>query len=932
MRPVYMEISAFGPYAGKTVIPFDKLGESGLYLITGDTGSGKTTIFDAITFALFGEASGNGREAGMLRSKYADPSVETYVEMEFEYQGNTYRIHRNPAYERPKKRGEGTVIESADAILSYPDGRVIEGAEKTIKAITELIGVDRSHFCQIAMIAQGDFLKLLFSKTDERSKIFREIFNTGVFQTFQIKIKEKLKVLEDELKGYRDIIANGVRNIMCDSQSEFYEEWKKVTDENTGLNISEIIRLAECIIESDNLSETGIESKISETDAVFDELNIKEHAAERLIKAFKELKNTENDIEVLTINQNGLLKDYENIRDEYEGIAGLKVTIEEEKKNLNNYAEAKKLRKDISDKENKYNMLCKRHEEDTGTIKKSEQQSEELQKEKEEIKDCHETLAELEKEKVLTDNKLKLLREAESLIKHHMVLQKELLNAQNDYLKASKVCKIQRASTEKIMQDFLDAQAGILAQTLTDGQPCPVCGSIHHPYPMPLHTDAPDKETVDKAKKLLQEAERIQNESSRKAGELGVKADNSLNILKDKMALIDDTANLTKKLSDMESAGQEVLRYKEDVIKASDEITSKISSVNLQVERAEYIEKQIPVIRKNINLLVDRLHETEVNKTRLETELKSLRAENDRICKLLKYGSEEEAMQNILSMEKKAEQIEKENNRINISLKQCEEQLAVAKNRKESLDKELHGKEIPDMDFLTKEIERVRTDKRKLREQKEQVVSANTFNKKTLERIKECSEKITATEEKWTQIKAVADTANGNLSKSGKARITLETYVQINYFEHIIIRANRRFLKMSQGRYELKRCNEARNLKEQTGLELNVIDHYNGSERSVRTLSGGEAFMASLSLALGMADEVQEMSGGIKLDTLFIDEGFGTLDEESLNQAMKVLNGLTEGNRLVGIISHVSELKNRIDKQLVVTRTAAGKSGININI
>ena len=366
--------------------------------------------------------------------------------------------------------------------------------------------------------------------------------------------------------------------------------------------------------------------------------------------------------------------------------------------------------------------------------------------------------------------------------------------------------------------------------------------------------------------------------------------------------------------------------------KSEKELQKKLEVAKETVAQKQKLEAEIPELEQMQKKLQE--EEQERKNQLLVSERDKANAEEQavKVRGKLEFPEKAEAEQKIKELDKQKKEIDKNLNAAQKAFQDCSQSVEAAKTKKKTLEKQIAGNKETDMEELVQARQEVSGAKKELQKQMEEIRIRYENNLKIRNAIDKQSAKLLELERNWTQVREISDTVNGKIKGGSKEKIKFETYIQTNYFDRIIARANTRFMVMSGGQYELKRQTDTDDRKSQSGLELNVIDHYNGSERSVKTLSGGESFKASLSLALGLSDEIQASAGGIQLDTMFVDEGFGSLDEESLEQAMKALNGLTEGNRLVGIISHVQELKARIEKQIVVTKEKAGGSRVELKI
>lgn len=1258
MKPQKLVISAFGPYAGKTVIDFEQMGSQGLFLITGDTGAGKTTIFDAITFALYGEASGNVRNAGMFRSKYAKADIPTFVELTFLYRGKSYYIKRNPEYMRPKGRGTGFTLQKSEAELVYPDGRLpVSKAKDVTRAVAELLGLDYKQFTQIAMIAQGDFQKLLLAGTVERAEIFRQIFHTGIYQDFQMQLREEVKERWKKYDEMRRSMSQYMSNVSCENDPASEPEMTQMKKEKfegkieRGLELlknllgKDAARIEELNLQTDLLLQkiqqedqllgkarqekelcdelenqkkklAGLISAEQESEEVFEtavqkaeeiklleeqirqgEERMKRHEA--LAAEYEKLKKQEAAFEKKFAEQTAQLKKQESLKSRIEedkrSLEGLKsageertqllhskekleqyrdklneyVSVtdqikdaaaalkrylnaeEERKEHLKELQKEQELLKNAGNEELTYRTQVKeirrrkkeleeslqnlqsaeekyvKLEENCGHMHlqeiKQQKESEAFQSEKENLRDAEIILSRLEGDSIRLAADMRsqesLSKEAEKLSGLFEDLKKE----QEEYQFFVQRRKQAREDYQKMEQDFFDAQAGILAMHLSEGEPCPVCGSLHHPVPAVVSAEAPNKESLERKKADLTKMEAETEQHSVRAGQLKIQIEQRISEIRTtfpaveggineneaqrefkkeqfsmqttekaieeiqlwasgwKARLLTEKQELYVKMSDagkareryhelealLEKEQEKLTKLQEDIRNKERELASAKGKMQERrelfsntvkhtkeflaelCEKGDLFTKDIPDMKEASDLL-EKIQKSLSRAEELQKEAARKKMNCDEITDKIKHmqqiaeqsSKEKEKLQkNLDSLEGKHTvllvqvQSEQEDfspeealctvsdnlNELQIQIIEIETKI----KRKQKLEQDVPGQE-KDLNELTDAIHRAELDLQRLRteqtRQKDVIAELNDgldgespeetitktaefrSRKKELEqdlekaekqyrqchlRVKETQaaidtlqrrvgegtrlnkEEIEARKQQWSDkyaetntlrteayaiqknnadiyrtvsagreemiaaeqeyiwVKSLSDTANGTLS--GKRKIELETYVQMSYFDRILRRANLRFLTMSGGQYELKRQEESDNKKEKSGLELSVIDHYNGTERSVRTLSGGESFQASLSLALGLSDEIQANAGGISLDAMFVDEGFGSLDEESLNQAMKALQGLAEGRRIVGIISHVSELKERIDRKIIVTKNR-GKEGIGSSV
>ena len=908
MRPLKLVMSAFGPYASVVEIDFTLFGKQGLYLISGDTGAGKTTIFDAITFALYGEPSGTNRDSSMFRSKYANAKTPTYVRLTFEYGGKTYEIERNPAYERPKERGEGTTVQNANAVLILPDGSPVAGLKNVDAKVFEILGIDRIQFSQIAMIAQGDFMKLLFSKTDERQKILRRIFKTDLFVRLQEALKRDANEIAGRCRAERTGIDQYIDGIEYADNSAFSAT---VSEAKAGrMRVEDVLDMLRAIIAEDTEANKEYTAEKALCDKSLKEIEVRLKRLEEYDKArIKILEDTETrkraviDLETFK----NILKEKEGFRPQSEEMAKEIGRLESL---LPRYSQIEALQKSIVTLEDDIAKNESGLKQKNDILVKHQETLKGLKEEERSLEDIGERLIlEIQKRDALS----KMLEELMSLKKelNEFEKQKDLLIKYQNGLRVRIAEKDDAVMKyESAYNLFLSEQAGIMAKDLKDGVPCPVCGSVHHPAKAVMAVDIPTQQEV----KRLKEA----------ADELVEKVSKGSNLCAEQKSIVD--ALLKSIRTNLgEDTFDSVEKKYQDTLKEVNEIAESIITINRKVERKSEISRLIPEIEKQTSdrhTESGKLSET-VSALKAEHEAKTAQATE--MLKDVPFRTRKEVEGHIRVLQESRTAILNEINKAEKDVKDSNVKIAALKAGIEALKEQT--KEVLTTD---REAELLLKNQAESRSGVLDSLIRHTFarirsNNTILENITRRCDNLMRLEKEFSWKSALAKTANGDLD--GKEKVMLETYVLMAYFDRIIVRANTRFMSLSGGQYELKRRETASNNRSQSGLELNVIDHYNGSERKVESLSGGEQFKASLSLALGLSDEIQSSAGGIRLDTMFVDEGFGSLDEDSLRLAMNTLGSLTEGNRLIGIISHVPALKE-IDKQILVKKDRSGGSSI----
>ena len=921
MRPVKLTMSAFGPYADRTVIDFNQLGESGLYLITGTTGAGKTSIFDAIAYALYDKPSGDTREASSFRSKYASPSVETYVELEFICKGKTYIIRRNPDYFHASIRKSGTLVkQTAKVELFLPDGTPVAKNKKEVnQAIVDIIGIDRNQFLQIAMIAQGDFLKLLLAKTDERKVIFRQIFKTQSFEKIQNQLKDDAKRIYVKWSDLNKEVLAYTKNMICRPYHERSEEanmakmGKFPTDKT--------IELLKILIEEDSDALQKLQEKSSRLEKALEIVN------SRIGKAEEYQKNKQ-------LREENLLL-FESAQNKYKNAL---LVFEKEKTNQTEY---EKLSKQITSLElelKQYDTIERLLKEFELSLEKLNSDYQNIEINKKLYATQEEKIQQFKERQKLVENagaqKEKLSAEMKLLQTRQIALEK-LLNDLNDHDKhCYELQKLQNEyvalafEAEKALQkytnsylSFLNEQAGIMAKTLKEGMPCPVCGSTTHPQLAKYSENAPS-EAVLKAEKNT--AELLQKKAEKKSSECAVFKGKT----EAERAKIQNTAEELVGKCTWTDLRAEIILHKNITLKNLSVIKESINEETQRIQIKETLDKEIPLEERKLEKLRASMSSMEQTIASEETKIANKKDQLKTMRASLQFETRTAATNQLNLLYLNANTMKKAWDMATADLSESEKEFSRLQGELSSLEKVL----VSSCDInLEKELEERNLLVQHQKNIKNELDITRTrlhTNTQCLERIRDSAQKDIEYEHQYRLINNLSETANVNLS--GKEKIMLETYVQMKFFDRILHRANIRLRFMTNNQYELIRHKPKDEYRSQTGLDLDVKDYYNGTIRSVNTLSGGESFKASLALALGLSDEIQSSAGGVRLDTMFVDEGFGSLDDESLKLAINALRELTEGNRLVGIISHVSELKTKIEKQIVVTKELSGGSRCEI--
>lgn len=919
MRPILLKMSAFGPYAGETVIPMNELGDQGLYLITGDTGAGKTTIFDAICYALFGEPSGNNREANMFRSKYADPDMETVVELTFVHANKEYKVTRNPEYMRPAKRGDGMKKQTADAQLIMPNGQVVTKVKDVTATIENLLGINRDQFSQIAMLAQGDFLKLLLADTKQRQEIFRELFKTGYYQRLQIELENKRKAVYGQVEDGKKSVNQYVSGICVDEDDVLEIEVNKAKSEQ--MTTEDIIELLGTLTAQDRQKKETLESELNLIVKELGEVNAQIGVAETIAKARTALAEAEQALEESIPMEAELKAKLESARNELAQKDQLTTQAAEIGAQLADYDTVESLRVQIEETETNQKSVAEALASAEESINEKDELIRALKKEQSEYKDVSAAIANLNNDlqKILSD--IEGLEELAEEYQQYVNEQEGLKQAQEEYVKLDLDCKEKIHMYEAMDQTYRDGQAYVLAAKLKDGDKCPVCGSTTHPDKACKSAEVPTEAQLKKAKEQAEQARTLATNS---ANDVGGRV-NAVRILGEELC---KKAKKSLESDDLDSMENSIIKTQSVLSKKASEIRQNIETETNKEKRKAEVDKLIPNLEEEIESLRDAVIGHRETIAGAQSKIQQNTRQIQDLSAKLRYQSKTEAVKQQDELTIAANALQEAYDKADREAKQKSEEIVALKSRIEENRKTIDETKDVDLDAANHKKSRL-VDEQNSNIDATQIIAARINTNETIKtNIEKVSLKIADIEKQLQWISALADTANGKLR--GKEKIMLETYIQTTYFDRIIRRANIRLMTMSSGQYQLKRQDEATNAKSQSGLELAVIDHYNGTERSIKTLSGGESFIASLSLALGLSDEVQSSAGGIQIDTMFVDEGFGSLDPETLDMAYRALSSLTDGNKLVGIISHVAYLKEKIDRQIVVTKQKSGGSFVRI--
>ncbi len=882
MKPIYLELAGWGPYKNKELVDFEKLGGKGLFLVTGQTGAGKSTIFDAISYALFGKASGESRKDLNFRSDFADIDDATYVNLTFSHHGKIYRVSRNPEYERKARRGTGSTKNKADALLEIGDGKgnfegVCSGVTDVTKEIESLIGVNYDQFKLIAFLPQGEFQKLLLADSGERSKIFRGIFNARIYSDIQKKMNDKTRDLKYALAGLDDFINEAINNADVEG-----DEWRELvnTEGLKNRNTDKVIETLAESIKADKDLETSLEKESKDNDAIIEKLSIKLEEAGRIANLKTNLDNARKskaDLEEKREEMN-LLKDKCLLAETYLRISPSYELFKQTEKSLAGAKEnAIKLKESLE-------SLAKEKETNDALLKDFEAKLESIEENKKLVEDIDQ-LGKFVNNYVKTDNNYK----AELAV----------------FEKAEEAKKKAKANYENALEAKSHAAIGLLVKNLEDGKPCPVCGSLEHPKPNKAYAeDAAEisDEEIEEYKEELEEKEAVEKKVHDScAGLYSLLTEYKNRFSGDEFArlrgrfLIDDIEGAKARGSELSAEKKKI----EAELKEFDKGLEKAKNDKLESE-------------KNYSESAGREAENKKELSRLED---ALVKDKDNFENKLKESSFKD-VEDFLA----AKMSEKELNDNKNAIDSFEKDLVALSQSIKDLETALEGAVQIDTSDL-KEKKQEADEKKKLLSAKIKTIHARYVkNEGQLKNIK----KYRAQKQEKDKVYEKLSRLNNLMQGYNDKRIKFEDYVLMIYFERILRAANKRFKLMSEERYTFHRKDDNISKQSRGALEIEVFDKFTGKLRPVASLSGGEMFKAALSLSFGLSDIIQQNAGGIEIDTLFVDEGFGSLDNQSLDVAIAALTTVSKDSRLVGIISHVDELKTRIDTQICIEKTKLG--------
>ena len=993
MMPISLTLSAFGPYPDTITIDFESFQEDGLFLITGPTGSGKTMIFDAMIFALYGKTSGQIRQTDSLRCDHALNEIPTFVEFSFSLHQQNYTIKRNPKYYLEGKK----TPKQPSALLTLPDGKMVEGIKEVNQKMISLLGVDDQQFKQICMIAQGEFTKLIMASSDEREKVLRELFHSETYQKLEEKLKVHLKVYQDKY----DLLLNKRKDLMQElqvedhqeylskqtkliaSQQQEYDDLKKDLDQKKQqlqlyrLQNQRLIQLKDLKQQFQDLKKQ--ENDYQELNKTIDTLKKAQETNYLYISYIKQQKK----LQTLNLNQEDFLKQLKKLEKDYQEkkvqANSLDYKQQTKEKLQNQIQETKQLINQIYQYQNdyqnlqtlkqQYRMLDEEHK---LFLKKKEKFENGLQRDQERIQSEQQVQSkyELIKQQYVRLNEQKVkVHQLSDYYDQILKLNENKSDLQEDYTVVEKQVDYEKMQYNQMEKLYFRKQAGIFALQLKEDQPCPICGSLHHPHPAQIEKEDITKEKLDQqAKKVKQQEHRLQDilqkillsnqkkemivkQTKQLSSELNIQEELSKEIfIKELDHLSKDEKRMKKEYLELQDELKYIQKLKKSVALSLKDMSTYESKELKQAQSLENIQVQIHQLSGKLDDSMRQYEIGEVNKNyqqvlkkyrQLSLEIETIQQDYEKVKnKYLEIKTKISSLnQQIIQEQEIYDELDNKYhtaldafineeeflnlktqiNQISILEKKYQDYLISLKSLNEqiiSLENEVKDSTYVDLSSLSETIKEVNQQLREKNDDLEKLKIDYSLKEKMIKDIQKINQQLKKDEDTYQRYLDLYNLASGK----NNARVSIERYVLATYFENMLIYANVIMKQLSQGRYQLLRKDDAGKGRSQQGLELDVFDQESGNIRSIKTLSGGESFKAALSLALGLSRMVQDYAGGIELNTLFIDEGFGSLDSQSLDQAMNCLMELHHENKLIGIISHVSDLKDRIERQLVVER------------
>lgn len=865
MRPLNLEISAFGPYAGVETVDFSLLGENGLFLVTGDTGAGKTTLFDAISFALYGVASGGTkrRTGKSFRSDFADPAADTWVQFTFRHHGKTYVVRRSPEYFKPGRRTPCI----PDAEMHCDDGRSWTKVEAVTAAVEELLGLNAAQFAQVAMIAQGDFLSILRADSSTRAAIFRRIFDTHLYETATHLLKEHRDEAKNRFQTAEEAYLKLADQLIA-GEDTLIPQYAQ-----NGVHGEKLLEAAQTLLQEDQTALKGNEQRLSQQRG--------------------QLQQVQDQLSRAQMHNHGV----QQLAQRRAQLAQLGERAPEDQQRRQQLELAQRAQR-VHQKEESLLRERSRLEQLTKRQQAQRLRMEEARKNRAEAMPALQAVQDQAQRMDALTEKLITLRQVIPLFAQHRQVQEKRQNAEKRLARALETKRTAAQRYQQLSEAYLADQAGILADTLLPGHPCPVCGALEHPQPAVHQHSAPTKAQTDEAAQQRDEADAAASRAAEACA-----------------AVRKEQESLLEQLSAVIGGKEPSAELEEQCVQKEKQFSHAIDEYRRQRESAE---KRLRDLENEC-----RAAEALVQENEQEMEKQQLLCQQERSAWLDLMGdlgfADEAACRAALMDE--------------VRMRECAAAISRYENERSAAEATVEsllvwdGKERMDVETLTAQADALSAEVAHLDVVSRETESRIRINSRLLPGLRQSVQAMRQSGEELDIYEDLYKTASGNVR--GAQKIPFENYILQYYFRRVIREANRRLERMSEGRFLLCQKTEA-SLNAKTGLALDVLDRHTGKVRDVGTLSGGESFLASLSLALGFADAVQAQKGGVQLETLFIDEGFGSLDDDSLRRALDVLGELAGGKRLIGVISHVPMLKSSISRKVLVERRHPAGSGVRI--